>query len=396
MTTSTSTVSNWLRWLGAALLVLATATYLVQGWTDIGVLGRELSWAALTGSLTLFGIFAIRKLDDPKGARVGLALAAASIPAHFAEVGGGIWSTVHEGKGSLGAALGAALVLVLLAPVLALGVGALVRRKSAALTACLYLLSAALLVPTRNGDVVAVLVVCELVLIALLERFSWSREVLLSTREGVSARCLLLVPVALLLLRNVNYPSTDAWFAMLLFFPASVALAVSHAARFSAPWSRGLEIPGVFGMAAATFLAFPLTVYSGLVVSAAVSLYALIAHRGGVFQWCGLAAFALSVLPGFAAPEVTLTLALVPAALVQAGVGFQRRSLLGVIAAALLGLSGVVAHLSPHVPWRGENAWMVAAGAGVLLLLLASLIESRRAELERFWSHWGRHFGEPG
>ncbi len=396
MSSESSSVSTWLRWIGAALLVGATTTYLVQGWTDIGVLGRELSWAALTVSLAAYGIVAIRKLDDPKGARVGLALAAATIPVHFAEVGGGVWSYFHEGLGSLTKVLVAALVLVPIAPLLALGVSALVRRRSAALTGTLYLLSAALLVPTRHGDVIAAMVVAELLLVMLLEMFVWRRDVRLETPEGVTARCLLLVPVAILLLRNANYPATDLWISAVLFFPASIALVSSRFERLNRRVAIALETAGVFGVAGSLVMALWASAFSAVLVSAALALYAHRARSGAFFQWCGVGLFALCALIAFDTPDAALSLSIVPAAVVHAGVAYRRRSLGGLITACAAGVVGLVGQMSLHLRFPAENAWIVAAGAGVVFLVLASLIESRRADIQRVWARLGRHFAEEG
>jgi hypothetical protein len=390
-------VSACLRWLGAALLFGAATTFLVQGWSEVGVLGRELSWAALTLTLTLFGIVAVRKLDDVKGARVGLGLAAATIPLHFAEVGGGIWSYRHDGLGSLPALGAAAFVLVALAPVLGLGVTALVRRRGALLIGCLYLLSATLLVPTRNGDAISMMVFVELVLLLALELLFAKNDVRLQTREGIAARCLLLVPVLVLLLRNANYPATDLWLAMLVFLPSTIAAALPFVARLPGRVSVWLESLGVLGMTASLLIALPVTAFSGVILSTALATAALVSRQsGGFFSWCAAVALAACSVVAWDSPDVAFALAIVPAGVVHAAIAFRRRSL-GCLGLAVLGAAvGLVGQFTLHLRWPAQNAWMIAAGVGVLLLVVASLVDSQRRELERLWAHLSRHFAEEG
>jgi hypothetical protein len=388
-------VSACLRWLGAALLFGAATTFLVQGWSEVGVLGRELSWAGLTLALTLFGIFAVRKLDDAKGARVGLGLAAATIPLHFAEVGGGIWSYRDGGLGSLPALGAAALVLAALAPMLGLGVAALVRRRGALLTGCLYLLSAALLVPTRNGDAISAMVLVELAMLLGFEVLVARSDVRLQTREGIAARCLLWVPVLVLLLRHANYPATDLWLAMLLFLPSAVAAALPFVGGLKGRVAMCLESAGVLGLAVSLLVAFPVTAFSCVVSSAALAVSALFFRQSGaLFGWCGVAVLAACSVVAWDNPDVGLVLAIVPAGFVHAAVAFHRRSL-GRLGLAILSTAiGLVGQFTLHVRWPAQNAWMLAAGVGVLLLVVASLVESKRSELERLWAHLSRHFAE--
>ncbi len=390
-------VSACLRWLGAALLFGASTTFLVQGWSEVGVLGRELSWAGLTLALTLFGIWAVRKLDDAKGARVGLGLAAATIPLHFAEMGGGIWSYRHEGLGSLPALGAAALVLAALAPVLGLGVAALVRRRGALLIGCLYLLSAMLLVPTRNGDAISAMVLVELVLLFGFEALVAKRDIRLQTREGIAARCLLLVPVVVLLLRNANYPATDLWLAMLLFLPSALAAALPWVARLSGRVAMWLESLGVLGMTGALLIALPITAFSGVILSTALAGAAWASRQSGaLFAWCGVVALAACSVVAWDNPNVAFILAIVPAGVVHVAVAFRRRSLGCLGLASLSTAVGLVGQLALHVRWPAQNAWMLAAGVGVLLLVVASLVDSKRGELERLWAHLSRHFAEEG
>src|SRR5690349_9851381 len=91
---------TWLRWGGAITFLGAGVLFLLEGVDDDGALGRELSWAAITVVLSIFGIVAARAGRDAAGARVLLGLAAATIPAHFAQVGAQIWGFRVDGIGT--------------------------------------------------------------------------------------------------------------------------------------------------------------------------------------------------------------------------------------------------------------------------------------------------------
>src|SRR5947207_13637040 len=105
--------SAWLRWLGALTFLAAGGGFLVEGWTDAATLRREIAWSVVTVGLTVLGIVSARRLRDAAGARVFLGLAAATIPAHFAQVGAETWAYFVEGTSS-GVAVVAAGVLLLL------------------------------------------------------------------------------------------------------------------------------------------------------------------------------------------------------------------------------------------------------------------------------------------
>src|SRR5882757_1135499 len=186
--------STWLRWLGTLTFLGAGGGFLVEGWTDAATLRRELAWFVVTLGLTVLGILAARGLRDAAGARIFLGLAAATIPAHFAQVGAETWAYVVEGTSSRLAVVGASALLILLAPPLCLGVSALVRRRGVVLTSLLFALSCPLLLPSRDGDVAAGLAMVELLALVLLELRAFRHDPALQTIEGIAARALLLVP----------------------------------------------------------------------------------------------------------------------------------------------------------------------------------------------------------
>ena len=388
-----SPLSLWLRSIGVAALCGAAVAFLVQGWAEQTTLTRELSWAALTVFLTLFGVYAVRKLGDAAGARVALALAAASIPVHFAVVGSAFWSYWREGLGSFGDVLAAALVLVPLAPALGLGATALVGRGAAGLTACLFSSCAVLLVPTRDGDVVAALVSAQLVVLALLERFAWSRDVRFGTREGGYARALLVAPVVILLVRNADYPATQLWYASLLLLPSVLVAALPRLVVLPSRIDAGARLLGGLGVSAAVIVALPDTLWAYLAVSGVLVAGAFGTRLDArLFAAGALLVFGGAALASLVQTDLVYALAVVPAGVLLTGLGFHRRCRELAVAAPLATLVGLGGQVAARVSWPAQQGWMVAAAIGAGFLVVASIIDNRRDRLARLWSKMNEHW----
>ena len=113
-----------LRRLGALTFLGAGVLFLLEGVAESGAIQRELWWAGITVSLSLLGIVAARLGRDPAGARALLGLAAATIPAHFAQVGAQILDYDVDRIGTLPGVVAGCVVLVLIAPPLSIGISA--------------------------------------------------------------------------------------------------------------------------------------------------------------------------------------------------------------------------------------------------------------------------------
>jgi hypothetical protein len=284
-----------------------------------------------------------------------------------------------------------------LAPALGLGAAALVGRRAAGLTACLFLSCAVLLVPTRDGDMVAALVTAQLVLLALLERFAWSRDVHFATREGGFARALLVVPVVILLVRNADYPPTRLWYAALLLLPSVLLAALPRLVTLPSRIDAAARLLGGLGVSAALIVALPQTLWAYLVVSGVLAVAAF-GTRPDARWFAGgsLLAFGGAALVSLVQTDLVYALAVVPAGVLLTGLGFHRRCRELALAAPITTLLGLGGQVAAHVSWPAHHGWMVAAAIGAGFLVVASLIDSRRDQWSRLWSKMNEHWaGRP-
>jgi hypothetical protein len=388
--------STWLRWLGTLTFLSAAGGFLVEGWTATDTLRRESCWAAVTLGLIVLGIAAARRLRDPAGARIFLGLAAATIPAHFAQVGAETWAYFVEGRSSRVAVMSEVALLFVLAPPLSLGVAALVRKRGVALTALLFVLSSPLLLPTRDANVAAGLAVAELLTLLLLELRTFRHDPALRTLEGMAARALLLVPSGILLVRNAFYPATPIWFAALLTAASLVALALPHVSTMPRGVSQVLEGFGFPGM----FVALYLTGMDLRLLGLATSLLALTGTRitafePKIFARIGTLVLVITGLGGAIWSSVAFALLVVPVGALHVLAAYQSRSVTLLVCSALAMVAGIVGHLVALVRLPTHDVWLLPAALGMGLLVLASIFERHRTRLDRLRLRLSSHFEEP-
>jgi hypothetical protein len=387
--------SAWLRWLGAVTFLCASIGFLVEGWTDTTPFRRELTWAVVTLGLTLLGILSARRFRDPAGARLLLGLAAATIPVHFAQVGAQVWSLRVEGTRTIGSVVAGMGLLVILAPPLALGASALVRRRGLLLTGLLFALSCPLLLPTRDGTWIALVALLEILTLAALELTVFRRDARFSSLEGVAARALLLVPGLILLVRNAYYPSVDAWVAALFAVPSIAFLTLPRVSALRGAFARGLEVSGIVGLGIAAAMVCHEPYWLGLMLSLVGLLGAHVAlAEPRVFACLGVTALALASATVWITPSASHALLIVPVGTLHALFAYHRRSLPFLIASALVTLAGLVGELVRLVRWPGHDFWLLPAALGVTLLILASALERQRPRLERGWMRLRTHFSD--
>jgi hypothetical protein len=386
-------LASFLRWVGAATFIGGGASFLVEGWTDAGIFSRQLMWAAGTLVMTLLGVVAARKWRDPIGARVFLGLAAATIPAHFAQAGAAVHGLFVEHVGTTASVLGASAVLVALLPPLALGVSALVRKRGSLLATAIFALSAPLLVPTREPSWIAAIAGLQVCAWLLLEATLFRRDALFDTVEGVAARLMLLAPAVITLVRNAFYPATSVWVAAAVACPSLVLLAWPALRGFqSKPWAS-VQVAGVLGLAAAVALsvppALPLALALGVVLLAGGEV---VAGRPAALAWFGAGFLAAGAAASYFEPGLASALAVVPAGALHVVAAFRRRNAPLVLVTLVGTLAATVGHLVGLVHFPRHDLWIPAVGLSVLLLGLASVLESRKAQLERVFSRLRHHF----
>jgi hypothetical protein len=380
--------------MGCLVFVGGASCFLVEGWTDEGVLGRELAWAGVTLALTVLGILSVRRLRDATGARIFLGLAAATIPAHFAQLGATTWAYWVEGTSSAGALAGAVALVIVLAPPLCLGVSALVRKRGFALTSLLFALSLPLVVPSRGGHFVAGMALAEVGLLIVLELRAFRYDPELATREGIAARALLAVPCTILLVRNAFYPVTPGWIAAVLGAPSVVLLALPRVREVGALASRILQASGMVGLVGAlcaTGMDPRLLGLTASVVALAGTRMTDIDPR--LLGRIGVAVFVASTAVIAIVWTPLYGLLALPVGALHVLSAYERRSLPRLVVTALASVTALAVHLLQLVRLPPHGIWIAPAALGIALLWLASLSERHRPALDRLWLRLASHFG---
>jgi hypothetical protein len=390
-------LGTWLRWLGAVSFAGAGACFLVEGWTDPNVFQRQLLWAAGTLAMTVCGIVSIRRLRDATGARVFLGLASATIPAHFAQVGAAVWALREEGVGTAPQVLGACGLLLALSVPLALGISALVRRRARLLTGLMFATGLPLLLPTREPSQIALIAILELGACLVAEAALFRQDPLFKTVEGLAARVLLFIPCAILLVRNAFYPTNALWLAALIGCPACALLLLPRIWELRSKLAALLQTAGALGACAAALVALPTTPWAGLVLSCvALAASEMVAECPKAFAWTSVLLFVAAAIASLFDANAWSALMVVPAGTLHALAGYRRRSVPLLGAAAVSTLAALAGHLILLVHLPKHGAWIPAVIVSVGFLGLASLVESRRSQIERGLGRLHSHFGAKG
>lgn len=234
----TQQLPKLLRWLGGISLIAAAITFLLRGWVDAESLTRYFSFYGLTVALTGAGLFCALRWKEDKGARTFLALAAALIPAHFAQLGAMVYAE-HLGQAAdlpgrfavfqfspvdTGILVGTiALAIVTLTGVAYTGFSAMARAGAKRLSGLFLATNALLLLPMRDGDIVAGIAFLSMVLLLVADRFFFAPKASLNNWDGLAMRTLLFAPVALLMFRSIAmYELSGALVGVVLFALACV------------------------------------------------------------------------------------------------------------------------------------------------------------------------------
>lgn len=226
-----------LRWVGGVTLVVSAMSFIMSGWMTASPFFRYFNFLGFTSLLTACGIFCVVRWKDDKGARTFLALAAAFLPAHFAQLGAMIYAEVIGGAanfpsyyrlfqfdpvGTSALMATLAVAIVVLAPVAFLGFSAMARVRAKPLTAIYFLANIFLLLPIRDGDLVAVLGFGMLSALIFADRKLFASHSAMRSWDGVAVRTMLFVPLALLAGRTVVL--YDISYVLMSFLSTSLAV----------------------------------------------------------------------------------------------------------------------------------------------------------------------------
>lgn len=398
----TAQVGRLLRGVGAAILLAAASTFLLQHWEAGNDLARYGGLVGLTALLTAAGFFTGIRLGETKGARTFLSVAAAVVPAHFCILGGLVYSQFAWGAlqsvpeyaswvapSGAAALLTAAAAQFLLVPTALIALLALARSRARMLTAVFLGTNALLIVPSRDPQTVSMLLGAIVVGLAVFEHRVLQRDLALRTFEGVLVRGLLWAAPVLMALRSVLHYDLSAGFGFVVAASlAGLTFGLSRLGRVDDRIRNLLEVAAtvpaaaacVFGAVALEAAGLPdAAVLPAAVLPFAGVLAALSFVTGGrPAPWrtaatlvaVGGTALNLAVFESALPAFVCLAVSIVGLGL---GVAERRRGV------ALAGGAGALFALAHHVQAAIElyawSSWGSLAALGVAVILAASLIE---------------------
>lgn len=407
-----------LRFLGAAAVIIAMYSFLAKGWQNGNDVIRYVLMLGHTGALAAIGLASGHWLKESKGARLLLTLSLVAVPANFAILGAFIFSQTPAlsatqypsyltwSVDSLQAALltsGAALVVLI--PVILLGFTVLARSMSKKLSLLFLLSNMALLLPLRDPQMIALLVL-GLTLCTLMISYKVAfNQNAAKTREGATALGLQLLPLAVLGGRNLWLYSYDAFLLAVLVITAflvlrQMSLCFSQDSRIAGFLNTLSLVPAVSvsfllsdALDAFVFipdvLVFPLSAVLSAVMVFDISRRSMnnVDFYRNVAVWgLVLSLFAnLVVFNTWAGALVCIILGV--AMLVFAYQVRQRTVLVG---GTIVVMAGSIQLCYELVRYFDLGSWTALAVLGVISILLASTIESKGGHFRPCLHRWKR------
>ncbi len=383
-----------LRWFGAAMIVTAAGTFLVQSWDEAGDVKRYLALLGATALLPLVGYYCGIRLQESRSARVLVLAFLALLPIHAGLLGGFVLSRFGDVSTALAPVAqwvapsrGAAILLVaaaamVLIPMTWASFRVLFRRRAGLLTASSVGAQALLLIPSRSTTA-ATLAVVPIVVLA-----GWcATRTKPETREAKLAVWSLLVPAAIITARQVLFYDVSGAFWAVVSAAGAIGLFTLGRKSGDTSVERVALVPTM--IAAATMLV-DVSPALNLSFFTAWMSYGLI--TGGallVFSWLSTRS------KGFFVRAAMTINALVPAALLF--VGFSAWAALQLIAIGVafgsygfissrrgalysgIGLTGTgftieVEHAIRVFEYSG---WLAIGAFGVVLVALTAWLENR-------------------
>ena len=411
-----------LRILGAGAVLVAMYSFLVRGWDSGNDVFRYFMMLGHTGALAAIGLASGHWLKESKGARLLLTLSLVSIPANFAILGAFIFSQttgidvstypqyVAWSVGSLNSALvTSGVALLVLIPVTLLGFTVLARSMSRKLS-ILYLLSnAALLLPLRDPQLIALMVMVLAVIVIALSRKTSSHNTAAKTNEGIIALGLQLLPLSVLMGRSLWLYSIDLFLltvlAITLFFILrQISLYLDPSSKIRSVVEGVSVVPAMsvsFLMAEALQVMTNLP-YEILFPVAALASMAMVydissrsQSRSNMYRRIAVVGLVISLginLLGATNPVVSLLTMIIGVGVSLFGYKVQQRSVFS--GGIILMLLGIVQQFYNLVQHFDLGSWAGLAILGIVSIIIASVMESQGGNIKPRFMAWKTKLAE--
>ncbi len=401
-------LSKILRFIGAIVIIVASATFLLQRWEGADHIMRYYSFLGFTALLSLTGFMCGLKIHEDKGARTFLGIAAALIPINFCALGGLGYSRVlaHAGRdlhynlitrwvaptdeAALTATLLAFAVMALLSFI---SFSALLRSERGRLTGLFMLANSTLLIPSRDAGIMAMLAVVLFTALTQYDYFILRKAPGAQTREGSIVRAIIAMPFLAILTRallvylfNLSALFAAALFAMLAltlftYLPAYLKSAAAKKVSQSFSLVPAMVAWGCFAaqfvepIAVATAAQFSFYTLPIAALFTLMSLYCEQSLAPRLRKASALFAIAsislcLIAFPGAVAAFLCITVSLV---LITYGYLIENSTIL---ISGIAGFTfGIAYHLRYAMDLYSYCPWVCLAALGVSTVVASSLIE---------------------
>lgn len=398
-----ATVSELLRFLGAAGIIASMSLFLLQGWSEGNDIRRYLTLLAQTGLLATGGFAMSYGLKEAKGARIFFGLALVSVTANFTILGALIYSvfqfdnalTTYPGYAtwqiadiaSIGAMIAGALLL--LVPIALFCFMVMARQSARDLALAFVPLNALLLIPVRESVIAGALALVGTAFAVWTVRRLLQKDSALQTGEGRFAMLSLFVPIGILLFRSMYFYDVDS--LMVAMLSAAIYIALRQASVFP---SRNKVLASLLDVAAlpaalVTAIALATSVeYIAIEVLAPLTglVYAAMAadvlRRTGSQVVAGFAAFTSSFVIAIAftlavavEPSIWIALSTLAAGVMLGLAGSWLNSRSAMLAGALTMLAAVTFGFDGFVELVKASNWITLAIIGAAAIALGSLLE---------------------
>lgn len=256
---NTQNLSQVMRGAGALIIIVSAATLLFKHWTPGSDLQRYLFLLGFTSILSVSGLICGLSLKESKGARTLLGLTLAVTPINFAVMGALLYSkfswdgalshlpnyatwVASSPTMALLATLGG---LAILAPLGHFSFLTLSHKQAKLFTGAFLISNMALLLPTRQPNVIAVLFILLVALLTFMEVRTFSCETSLRTFGGYLSRALIWVPVAILIGRGCYfYTPSQLFVSVILFGVAALSFGLLPQLTSCEKWQKALQVCG--------------------------------------------------------------------------------------------------------------------------------------------------------
>ena len=394
----TRRITRYLRWVGSILIVLSAISFMLQGHADI--LPAYRYWIGLGFTLLLCsgGFICAYLFKETKGARIFFGLGAAFLPVQVSQVSAMIYAYWH-GQAALQPAynwlqfidvspaiIGADFFITagLLLAVNYAGFAMLARKHLSALLWTSVTANALLLLPVRDGTLIAFIIAGLFILLRYSEQ-RLHQDSSMRLAEGLAARALMSLPLWIIIGRSLLHPTS--YLLAVVLSAIVVAYCIFDIKRYtqagfilySCQWIGTLAAIGIWLIVLEQFKVFSEQNF-GVFLPIAVILFAL---SGQVEFHARLYRFIASLLIvglSFAAMLNQQTLA--PVLTIAAGIflsvaGMQYREKAPFLSGNICVSGGFLFYWDYAVNLYASAPWISSIILGLLVILLASYLESK-------------------